>query len=47
MQIETFAIETLQSGVCLVAILATPFVKRKQVFVNTPRKKTHPTGAKN
>lgn len=40
MQIETFAIETFQSGVCLVAILATRFVKRKQVFVNTPRKKT-------
>lgn len=40
MQIETFVIETLQSGVCLLAILATRFVKRKQVFVNTPRKKT-------
>lgn len=39
MQIETFAIETLQTGVCLLAILATRFVKRKQVFVNTPRKK--------
>lgn len=33
MQIETFAIETLQSGVCLVAILATRFVKRKKVFM--------------
>lgn len=39
MQIETFAIETLQSGVCLVAILATRFVKRKKVFMYTHREK--------
>lgn len=32
MQINTFAIEALQLGVCLVAILATRFVKRKKKF---------------
>lgn len=40
MQIETFAIETLQSGVCLVAILATRFVKQKKFSCKHTEKKT-------
>lgn len=47
MQINTFAIETLQLGVCLVAILATRFVKRKKKFSCKHTEKKHPTAAKN